>query len=93
MTALATGCRWLKRVGRKEYSNYVQWLLLTFAFSLVDVPAISVPCGLTASGLPVGLQMVGPPGQDAAVLAAAAAFERAHGWAGLVPLTQPRTGS
>jgi aspartyl-tRNA(Asn)/glutamyl-tRNA(Gln) amidotransferase subunit A len=39
---------------------------------------MSVPCGFTRAGLPVGLQIVGGMYQDALVLAAAAAFERAH---------------
>jgi aspartyl-tRNA(Asn)/glutamyl-tRNA(Gln) amidotransferase subunit A len=39
-----------------------------------------VPCGLTASGLPVGLQIVGPIGADARVLAASRAYEAASPW-------------
>lgn len=44
-------------------------------------PAASVPCGFTADGLPVGLQIVGRRFDDAGVLAAAAAFEQAQPWA------------
>jgi aspartyl-tRNA(Asn)/glutamyl-tRNA(Gln) amidotransferase subunit A len=40
-------------------------------------PAISVPCGSTAAGLPIGLQIIGPMGHDARVLQVARAFERA----------------
>ncbi|PIK71083.1 amidase, partial [Methylobacterium frigidaeris] len=43
-------------------------------------PAASVPCGLTQAGLPVGLQIVGPMGADAAVLAASRAYEASHPW-------------
>lgn len=79
-------CRWPAEVEGKQYSNYIEWLLLTFAFSLVDVPAISVPCGVTGSGLPVGLQIVGPHRSDARVLYAAAQYERNHRWHEMVPL-------
>ena len=44
-------------------------------------PAISVPCGFTADGLPVGLQIVGRRFAEATLLRAAAAFEAAHPWA------------
>jgi Asp-tRNA(Asn)/Glu-tRNA(Gln) amidotransferase A subunit family amidase len=40
-------------------------------------PAISVPCGRTSEGLPIGLQIIGPMGRDARVLQVARAFERA----------------
>jgi aspartyl-tRNA(Asn)/glutamyl-tRNA(Gln) amidotransferase subunit A len=49
------------------------------------LPAISVPCGFTADGLPVGLQIVGGWRRDTAVLRAAAAFEAACPWAGALP--------
>jgi Asp-tRNA(Asn)/Glu-tRNA(Gln) amidotransferase A subunit family amidase len=58
---------------------------MSFAFSLVDLPSLSLPVGYTADGLPVGLQLVGRPGGDAALLAAAAAYERAHDWSRAVP--------
>ena len=79
-------CRWLKQLGGTTFTNYVEWLLMTFAFSLVDVPAISVPCGLTAAGLPVGLQIIGGHREDAAVLHAAALYERSQKWKDMVPL-------
>jgi amidase len=58
---------------------------LTYAFSLLGLPAISVPCGFTRGGLPVGLQIVGKRRGEAAVLRAAAAFEAAHPWAHPIP--------
>ena len=54
------------------------WMATTFPFDLSGQPAISVPCGFTAEGGPVGLQIVGPRGTDALVLRAARAFERAN---------------
>ena len=58
---------------------------LTFLASLVNLPAISVPCGLTASGLPVGLQIIGPRYREDLVLAAAARLEVARPWPRLAP--------
>ena len=46
-------------------------------WSLVGFPAISVPCGVTSEGLPVGLQIVAPPGREDVVVALGAAVERA----------------
>jgi amidase len=61
-------------------SHYIQWALLTYAFTVVNAPAISVPCGFTRDGLPVGLQIAGRWRDEAGVLRAAAAFEQAAPW-------------
>lgn len=63
--------------------------MMTYAFSLVDLPVLSLPCGVTHDGRPVGLQIVGQPRGEAALLAAAAAFERAHSFHEIVPLAFP----
>jgi amidase len=76
----------------KPLDNYIQWANLTYAITLTGLPAISVPCGFTADGLPVGLQIVGRRRQEAAVLRAAAAFERARPWAEAIPPAVPREG-
>jgi aspartyl-tRNA(Asn)/glutamyl-tRNA(Gln) amidotransferase subunit A len=49
----------------------------TRPFDIWGTPAVSVPCGTTRAGLPIGLQIAGPIGTDAAVLRLAAAFEQA----------------
>ena len=79
-------CRWVDQVEGTKFDNYVDWLMMTYAFSLVDLPVLSLPCGMTADGRPVGLQIVGKPQGEAALLAAAAAFEHAHSFANMVPL-------
>jgi Asp-tRNA(Asn)/Glu-tRNA(Gln) amidotransferase A subunit family amidase len=61
----------------KPTINYFQWLGLAYAVTLVGHPAISLPLGRDAAGMPFGLQIVGPRGGDAQVLAAAAAIEAA----------------
>ena len=52
----------------------------TSAFNILGLPALSVPCGFGASGLPIGLQIVGPPLGEARVLAVARAYEQATTW-------------
>ncbi len=54
------------------------WTPFTYPFNLTQQPACTIPCGLTADGLPVGLQIVGPMFDDALVLRAARAFESAR---------------
>jgi aspartyl-tRNA(Asn)/glutamyl-tRNA(Gln) amidotransferase subunit A len=52
----------------------------TRPFNALGWPAVSVPCGFTAAGLPIGLQIVGPPGGEAVVLALAHAYEQRTDW-------------
>jgi Asp-tRNA(Asn)/Glu-tRNA(Gln) amidotransferase A subunit family amidase len=64
--------------GRRErWRAYFEWHSYTVPFNVTGQPALSLPCGTTVGGLPVGLQIAGPPGADALVLALGAAFERA----------------
>ncbi|MBT9472155.1 MAG: amidase [Pseudomonadota bacterium] len=58
---------------------------LTRAGNYLDLPAATVPCGLTAGGLPAGLQIMGGPADEASVVTLAAAFERASGWNSQAP--------
>jgi aspartyl-tRNA(Asn)/glutamyl-tRNA(Gln) amidotransferase subunit A len=55
--------------------HWIDWSPFSYPFNLTRQPAASIPCGLTRSGLPIGLQMVGPLYADARVLRAARAFE------------------
>ncbi|GAA2416975.1 amidase [Actinomadura vinacea] len=61
-------------------SRWTGWTPFTYPFNMTQQPAASVPCGFTAEGLPVGLQVVGPRHADALVLNACLAYERAHPW-------------
>ena len=67
-SARATGCR-RRRFRRLDPVSY--------PFNLTLQPALSVPCGFTEAGLPIGLQIVGAMYQDALVLRVARAFEQA----------------
>jgi aspartyl-tRNA(Asn)/glutamyl-tRNA(Gln) amidotransferase subunit A len=52
----------------------------TRPFNFLGLPTISIPCGFTRSGLPIGLQVSGKPGGEATVLSLAYAYERATEW-------------
>jgi aspartyl-tRNA(Asn)/glutamyl-tRNA(Gln) amidotransferase subunit A len=58
---------------------------LTRAANYLDLPGVSVPCGLSREGLPVGFQILGSPQDEAGVVALGAAFERVSGWSGRRP--------
>jgi amidase len=58
-------------------NTYIDWMATCYAITLTGLPAISVPCGLTPGGLPIGLQIVGRHHRDLDVLKLADAFERA----------------
>jgi aspartyl-tRNA(Asn)/glutamyl-tRNA(Gln) amidotransferase subunit A len=63
--------------------DWINWSPYTYPFNLTQQPAASVPCGFASDGLPVALQIVGPPRNDALVLRAARAFESAQPFATL----------
>ena len=54
--------------------------VFTLSSSLAGMPAISLPCGLTSGGLPIGLQLIGNTLDEATVLRAAHTFEAATEW-------------
>jgi len=54
--------------------------IYTIGVNLAGLPGMSVPCGFTASGLPIGLQLIGQPFQEAELLAIAQAYESGHDW-------------
>ena len=58
-------------IAGKPMKSYVDWFAPTFLLSLTSLPVASVPCGLDSRGLPVGLQIVGPPMGEEKVLALA----------------------
>src|SRR5262249_4272423 len=52
----------------------------TRPFNMLGLPTISVPCGVTRAGLPIGMQITGPHGGEATVLRLAYAYEQATDW-------------
>jgi amidase len=78
--------RYVAECAGKKFDNYVEWLGIVYAITLVCCPALSLPCGFTASGLPVGLQMVAAPRGEAQLLAGAKVLEDVLGLRGTTPI-------
>jgi amidase len=68
---------WIREIDGTRLPTYVDWMASCYAISCLGVPAISVPCGFTPNGLPIGLQLVGRPRRDFELLQLAHAFEQA----------------
>ena len=66
-------------IGGKPVTDYVDWLKFSFLSVVTGLPALSMPCGFTPDGMPVGLQLLGPPRGEAKLLAVARAVEDALG--------------
>ena len=69
-----------------EFTSYIDWLLIVGTITLCACPAISIPCGFTASKLPVGLQIVAPNRGEAKLLAGAAFIEKTLGLGAITPI-------
>jgi aspartyl-tRNA(Asn)/glutamyl-tRNA(Gln) amidotransferase subunit A len=70
------------KLGEKSADPLAMYLcdIYTIGVNLAGLPALSMPCGFTASGLPIGLQLIGRPFGEADLLATAHAYEEAHDW-------------
>ena len=84
--------RYVTEIDGKPCETYIDWFSITFALTITGCPTISVPCGFTSEGLPVGIQIMGKPRGEAALLLAAKQFEQAIGIAAQLPIA-PRKGS
>lgn len=64
------------RIAGEEMRSYFDWISINYVWSLVACPVLAVPAGLAPDGMPVGLQVMGPPRSEAALLAFGAWLER-----------------
>ena len=72
-----------------QMETYIDWMKSCYYVTVTGLPAISVPCGFTSSGLPVGLQIVGRHEDELGVLQLAHAFEQAtHTWKRRPPVAE-----
>jgi amidase len=78
--------RYVAECAGHQFDNYVEWLAIVYAITLACCPALSLPCGFTASGLPVGLQLVAAPRGEARLLAGARVLEDLLGVRGTTPI-------
>jgi aspartyl-tRNA(Asn)/glutamyl-tRNA(Gln) amidotransferase subunit A len=71
------------KLGEKSADPLAMYLMdiYTISINLAGLPGISVPCGFTGGGLPIGLQLIGRPFDEAGLLAIARHYEQAHEWA------------
>lgn len=71
------------RLGEKTADPLAMYLtdIYTISVNLAGLPALSLPCGFTAAGLPIGLQLIGRPRGEPDLLALARSYEQAHEWA------------
>ena len=69
-----------EEVNGKAMNTYIDWMMSCAYITVTGLPAVSVPCGFTDDGLPVGLQIVGRPRADFEVLQLAFAFQEATGF-------------
>ena len=80
---------WVHEINGQPLQTYLDWMASAYLISVTGLPALSVPAGFTAAGLPVGLQLVGRRRGDWDLLAVAHAFESATGYTAKVPGTTP----
>jgi amidase len=69
--------RWPSHIGGREMDTYHRWMEVVIYATFAGLPCISVPAGFSAAGLPMGLQLIGRPQGDAALLRLARAYEQA----------------
>ena len=78
--------RYVTEIDGEACETYIDWFAITFALTMTSCPIISIPCGLTEDGLPVGLQIVGKPRGETALLRIAKWMEDLFGMANKLPI-------
>jgi amidase len=76
---------WPRTVGGRCMDTYHRWMEVVIPATMAGCPAINVPAGFSATGLPMGLQILAPCQSDVACLQLARAYERATNWNSRLP--------
>ena len=71
--------RYVKSIEGIATQSYIDWLALGYTVSVTGCPAVSIPCGFTSDGLPVGIQIIALPHNEMALLSFAAWIEQVFG--------------
>ncbi len=71
--------RYVTECNGVAFESYIDWMAITWGLTVVSLPVLAIPCGVTADGLPVGLQIAGQPGGEAELIAMARVIEDALG--------------
>jgi amidase len=71
---------WPHRIGSREMDTYHRWMEVVVPVTMAGCPALNVPAGFSATGLPTGIQLIGPPHDELGCLQLAHAYEQATGW-------------
>jgi amidase len=77
--------RWPQEINSVAMDTYHRWMEVVVPASLIGLPALALPAGFGANGLPMGVQLIGRTGTDAAVLAMGQAYHIATDWPGKHP--------
>ena len=77
--------RWPQAINGHAMDTYHRWMEVVIPVSLAGLPALALPAGFGANGLPMGMQLFGPTGADAKLLALGQAYHLATDWPGKKP--------
>ncbi|MBY6004100.1 amidase [Salipiger bermudensis] len=72
--------RWPEAIAGRKMDTYHRWMEIVVPVSLAGLPCLGMPAGFSQDGLPMGMQLFGPTGSDAALLAMGDAYHQATDW-------------
>ena len=78
--------KYVEEIDGKPLESYIDWFSITFTLSMCACPVICIPCGFTEDGLPIGIQVMGKPRGEEALLAMAGQLEQLFGIAQQLPI-------
>ena len=78
--------RYVEQIEGRKCDTYIDWFSITFAITMTSCPTLSLPCGFSNNGMPIGIQIIGKPRHEAELLQAAYQLEQLTGMATRVPI-------